>query len=129
MSSMAYPLIVEVITQKIIPGHPSSFLTLISQNYINKCIRIKDAACASRTTLNLHISSGIKKPEGFLSLPPHDKYRNFCFFVDYAIGNAAEDRNCQSALPVRAHNNQICLCPRSFLHNSLNGMPCRYHSL
>ena len=49
----------------------------------------------------------------------------FCIPVDYAIGDAAEDRGCQSTSSVGTHDNQICFRPLRLFHNSLDRVSCR----
>ncbi len=78
-----------------------------------------------RQRISFRIDSYVRQrgPEGSPSSLPHDEYGNFYFFVHYAIGNTAQDRNCQSAPPMRTYNNQIYLRPCSLFHNTLTGCP------
>jgi hypothetical protein len=65
-------------------------------------------------------------PKGIVRPPlssPHNEDRDFSVSVDYTVGNAAQDRSGQDALPVGTHNNEIGLNLLSFLTIFSTGCP------
>jgi len=63
-------------------GAKKSITTVAKEN---TCLALRPNLFCTGTVTIRHI-------QNTPSRPPHDKYGYFCFFVDYAIGNAAEDR-------------------------------------